>query len=325
MIQPATNFDSSRFSNAVAGVSAKLRLRSTENESFKASRIEGSSLCSLTVRNPKNTIPAVNRALDLVRILAEGEDETNTKALALRLGMPPTTCYRILCSLIGRGWVQRVTNGRHVLSPGLRPVLQPLLWAEQVTHVMQPRLFELAGRVHSDVTLSLRQGDYAVTIAHGGAAQRAPVSAFGGAAFHLTTGSSGAVFLSRCKDDAIREVLHRTPPVCWTHQRPEDVWQRIKACRAKGWCADRSASRQRLNSISAPLCNERREIIAAMTLVGGRLEHSSRPMAVPVETLIQAARQLEKELCQLGSSTRTAGSQNERQRGGAGNLFLTPL
>jgi DNA-binding IclR family transcriptional regulator len=240
--------------------------------------------------------------LDLVRILAEGEDETNTKALALRLGIPPTTCYRILCSLIGRGWVQRVTDGRHILSPGLRPLLQPLRWAEQAAQMMQPRLFELAGRVHSDVTLSLRQGDYAVTIARGEATQGTPVSPRGGTAFHLTTGSSGAVFLSRCQDDAIRDVLHRTPPVCWAHQRPEDVWQRIKACRAKGWCADRGVSRQGLNTISAPLCDERQEIFAAMTLVGGPLEHLSSRKTVPAETLIQAARQLEKELCQLGLS-----------------------
>ena len=254
--------------------------------------------------------------MDLVRLLAEDEDETHTKALALRLGIPPTTCYRILCSLIGRGWVQRVASGRHILSPGLRPVLQPLRWAEQAAQVMQPRLFELAGRVHSDVTLSLRQGDYAVTVARGEATQGTPVSSWSGTALHLTTGSSGAVFLSRCQDDDIRDVLHRTPPVCWAHQRPEDVWQRIKACRAKGWCADRSVSRQRLNSISAPLCDERQEVFAAMTLVGGSLERLSSRMTVPAGTLVRSAHRLEKELCQLGLSPDAVNSQGGWQRFG---------
>ena len=101
MIQLAINMDESRFSRHLAtGVPTELR----------AGREP--------VRNPKNTIPAVNRTLDLVRILAEGEAETNTKALALRLGMPLTTCYRVLCSLIGRGQLQwlSVFRGQPVVS-----------------------------------------------------------------------------------------------------------------------------------------------------------------------------------------------------------------
>jgi DNA-binding IclR family transcriptional regulator len=282
--------------------------------------LEGNSLRFQPARNPKNTIPAVNRALDLIRILAEGEGETNTKALALRLGIPPTTCYRIVCSLIERGWVQRAADGCHVLSPGLRPLLQPLGWKEQAAQVMQPRLSELAGRVRSDVTLSTRQGDYAVTIACGEGTQSRQVSPWGGTAFHLTTGSSGAVFLSRCRDDAIRDVLHRAPPVCWAHQRPQDVWQRIKACRIKGWCSDCGAIRKGLNTISASLFDERQEIFAAMTLIGCPLERNR--LMISAELLIQAARQLEKHLCQLGFSRGATKSRDAQQRtGSATDLF----
>lgn len=240
----------------------------------------------------------------------------------MHLGIPPTTCYRILCSLIRRGWVQRVANGRHVLSPELRPPLQPLRWAEKTTQAIQPRLLELAGRVRSDVTLSMRQGDYAVTIARSEVTQCTPISPWGDTAFHLTIGSSGAAFLSTCQDDAIRDVLHRTPPVCWAHQRPEDFWQRIKACRDKGWCADRSAFKDGLKTISAPLCNERQETFAAMTLIGCPLECSYNRMTVFVKTLIQASRQLEGELRQLGLSSGAAGSQSGRRRWGSATDFF---
>jgi DNA-binding IclR family transcriptional regulator len=181
----------------------------------------------------------------------------------------------------------------------------------------------LAGRVHSDVTLSLRQGDYAVTIARGEAAQGMSVAAWSGTAFHLTTGSSGAVFLSRCQDDDIRDVIQRTPSACWTHQRPEDVWQRIRACRAKGWCADRSGSSKRLNTISAPLCDERQEVFAAMTLIGGSLERPSKRMAVPAGTLVRSAHQLGKELCRLGLSPEVVNFQDAQQRSGPAADFLT--
>ena len=120
MILSATNLTASRFAPVrAAAVSTTLRRRTATTELFKNAAPTENSLRTQPVRNPKNTIPAVNRSLDLIRVLAEGEAETHTKALALRLGIPATTCYRILCSLIGRGWVQRVADGRHILSPGL--------------------------------------------------------------------------------------------------------------------------------------------------------------------------------------------------------------
>ena len=291
MSQFTTLFEPSHSAVSPAGgVSGRSRRRmATAPEGFPSRSQPG--------RNPKNTIPAVNRAMDLVRILAEDENETHTKALALRLGIPPTTCYRILCSLIGRGWVQRVASGRHVLAP----LLQPLRWAEQAAQVIQPRLLELAARVRSDAILSLRQGDYTVVIAHGAATQPTPSLPWSATSLHLTAGSSGAVFLSRCQDDAIREVLHRTPPACWTRQSPEDVWQRINACRAKGWCADHDALKQGVSTISAPLCDEHQKLFAAMTLVDQAHGLLSNRMAGPVQTLIKAARQSERELCRLTS------------------------
>ena len=122
MSQCTTHSETARLTaSAARGMSGNSRLRAANGEPFETSASEREPSPSQPVRNPRNTIPAVNRAMDLVQILAGDEDETHTKALALRLGIPPTTCYRILCSLIGRGWVQRVADGRHVLSPWLHP------------------------------------------------------------------------------------------------------------------------------------------------------------------------------------------------------------
>ena len=60
----------------------------------------------------KHTIPAVNKALELVRLLAEEKGETTVKALALRLRVPRTTCYRIVRSLLARDWIRALEGGR---------------------------------------------------------------------------------------------------------------------------------------------------------------------------------------------------------------------
>ena len=73
---------------------------------------------------PKHTIPAVCKAMELLGLLAAERGETTTKALALRLGVPRTTCYRLLRSLVARDWVRPLPGGGHALSVGLLPLLQ---------------------------------------------------------------------------------------------------------------------------------------------------------------------------------------------------------
>lgn len=114
---------------------------------------------------PKHTIPAVCKAMELLGLLAEEQGETTTKALALRLGVPRTTCYRLLRSLISRDWVRPLPGGGHAISIGLLPLLQPLREVESLAEAVQPVLDALALRSSLTAKVSVRQGDYAITVA----------------------------------------------------------------------------------------------------------------------------------------------------------------
>ena len=95
---------------------------------------------SISAAEKKHTIPAVVKAQELIRLLAEEGGETTNKALAARLRIPHTTCYRILRTLVGGDWVRPVEGGRHVLSLGLLPLLKPLQQVEHLAELVQPAL-----------------------------------------------------------------------------------------------------------------------------------------------------------------------------------------
>ncbi|MEI6075721.1 MAG: helix-turn-helix domain-containing protein [Verrucomicrobiota bacterium] len=244
----------------------------------------------------KHTIPAVNKAMDLIRVLAEEDGETTTKALAIRLGVPRTTCYRILRSLVVRDWVRQVEDGRHIISLGLLPLLKPLQQVEHLAELVQPTLETLSAQARMAAKVSVRQSDYAVTIARCESPRQTSVAVRIGASFHLVYGSSGAVLLSGLDTEDLQEVLKRAPDECWARQKPEDVLRRIKEFQSNGWCADAGSFAQSVHAISAPLRDSRGAVLAAMTLVGFPHELPMDQMTAPAKLLGEAIRRVEKDL-----------------------------
>jgi DNA-binding IclR family transcriptional regulator len=254
---------------------------------------------SKSASNGKHTIPAVNKALELVRFLGEENGESTTKALAIQLGVPRTTCYRILRSLVAKNWVRPLEGGRHVLSLGLLPLLKPLRPTEHLAEAVQPVLGALAARSELTAKLTVRQGDYAITVARGESSQQTSVSVRVGSCFHLTHGSSGAVLLSGLDDDEIKEIVERAPAECWEYQTPADVYARLKEFRAEGWCADLGKYRPGNHAVSAPVRDSRRNSIAALTLIGFPHELSEARLPQQTKLLLEAARQAQAILRNL--------------------------
>lgn len=247
----------------------------------------------------KYTVPAVCKAMELLRLLADGQGETTIKGLAFSLGVPRTTCYRILRSLIAKDWVRPVEEGRHELSLGILPLLRPLRQAERLAVAVQPTLAALAQRSGLTAKASVRQGDYAVTVARCESPQATSVAVRQGAAFHLALGSSGAVLLSELPREDVQHLLDRAPEECWDAQQAEDVFRRIRELRAQGWCADLGSYRPGLHAISAPLHDAEGNIAAAITIIGFPHELPPERMASPIKLLTDAVKKAEKDLRKL--------------------------
>jgi DNA-binding IclR family transcriptional regulator len=245
---------------------------------------------------PKHTIPAVTKALDLLRLLAEPGGETTTKALALRLGIPRTSCYRMLRSLIARDWVRATAGGRHELSLGLLPLVNTLRPAATLATAVEPALHTLAARAQLTAKVSVRQGDDAVTIARVESPLQTSVAVRIGAAFPLAYGSSGTVLMSELPPDEWNRILAAAPPECWEHQTEADVRKRLKDLREKGWCADLGTFRASVHAISAPLRDASKRVVAVVTVIGFPHELRRGRVAELAKVVLEGARQAEKSV-----------------------------
>lgn len=248
----------------------------------------------------KHTIPAVIHAMDLLRLLGEGHGETTTKALALRLGIPRTSCYRLLRSLVERDWVRPATGGRHELSLGLLPLFSVLRSATALAAAVEPALQMLAMRSELTAKVSVRQGDCAVTVARVESPRQTSVAVRLGASFPLAYGSSGTVLLSDLPREELDRVLADSPEECWEHQRLDDVFKRLKELREQGWCADLGTYRLSCHAVSAPLRDAREQIAAVMTIIGFPSEISGNRTETLAAILLEGARQAEKAMRNQG-------------------------
>lgn len=240
----------------------------------------------------RHTVPAVLKAADMLSLIAGEGADTTIRGLAGSLGIPRTSCYRILRSLIARDLVRSLEDGRHEVSLGLLPLVAPLGSVEGLVEAVRPALVALAAGTGLTAKLSVRRGDHAVTLARQESPQAAHIAVRIGAAFHLALGSSGSVLLSALGRKDIDDVLARAPAECWGHQRPEDVWQRIRQVRSKGFSWDFGGYRSNCHGVSAPVMDASGMVCGAVTLVGF-------PQEVTRQNLPGLARALKKALAPL--------------------------
>lgn len=236
----------------------------------------------------EHTIPVLRKAVALLRVIAAG-GETSTKALAQEAGVPHTTAYRILQTFLAEDWVRQTGGGRHELSFGLLPLMQPLVRHELLVETVRPHLCALAAETGLAAKLSVRQGDQAVALLRAESPRETSVSVRVGASFHLSLGSSGSALLVDLPAVERRTLLDRAPKECWRHQTRAEVEARVAECRRTGVCGDFGGFQPNVHALSAPVRDRADGIVGAITIVGFAQDFQGKLRKPLARALLEAA------------------------------------
>ena len=216
------------------------------------------------------TIPVLKKSIAVLKLIAEGHGLTTTKALEQTLGVPHSTMYRMLQTFAQEDWVRQVENGQYELSFGLLPLLQPLVRHELLIETVRDPMLALSRDTGLTTKLSVRQGNFDITIFRAESPRSASVHVKMGGAFHLVIGASGAVLLSALEATARKRIIDAAPAECWRFQTRANVVRRINQITRTGACADAGSYRPTIFAISAPLHDCSGAVIAAITAIGFR-------------------------------------------------------
>jgi DNA-binding IclR family transcriptional regulator len=244
---------------------------------------------------PAHQIPVLQKAIQVLNALANGQAGPTTTTLARALGIAPATCYRIVQTFAHAGWLHVGEDGRCELGAGLFPLLHRLQQSDLLSQRMVDTLRELTEATGIASKVSVRDGDDAVTLLRVDSPEPMSLAVRPGARFHLTLGASGSVLLGSLTEKEVGMIVRRAPKECWQWQKPADVVRRVQEARRKGVVVDSGTYRPDIFGISAALCDTNGHTQAALTLTGLIHGHTKAQLDAFRERLEHTAAKLNQQ------------------------------
>ncbi len=240
----------------------------------------------------KNTIPAVEKTLQILELLSSGS--LGQSELAKRTGASTSTCYRILQTLLSRRWVIRDEAGRYALSTVFYMMSKQSPLA--VLEGLEPLMVELAQKINMACKISIRQGEEQVTILRVDNPQGVGFAFSVGARFPLIEGTVGAALLSKETRETLEALRQRCHYEIVEVSEPGLLERRVAMVRKEGYVMSERETRWKINAISAPLHGADGAVVAALTLIGNAKDFEPKRMRVIRAELRETVRHMEARL-----------------------------
>lgn len=112
----------------------------------------------------KNTVPMLEKALDLLEYIGSSENAVSLPELQANLGIAQASCYRIAATLVQRGWLEKCSGNRYEIAPGVIPVAEKARFRLAKYTRLQPVMNRLANQTGFSAKLSVLDGEEFVNV-----------------------------------------------------------------------------------------------------------------------------------------------------------------
>lgn len=185
------------------------------------------------------TVQSVERAAELLELLADAGGESALSELAAEIGLPLPTIHRLVRTLVNRGYVRQLPNRRYALGPRLIRLGESA--GRQFGTDARPILSTVAAELGESANLAMIDRDMVVYVAQASSGQSMRMfTEVGRRVFTHCTGVGKAV-LAQLDDQTIREIMRRVGMPAQTDQSITDVEALITdihAIRERGYAID---------------------------------------------------------------------------------------
>ncbi len=215
-------------------------------------------------------VPAVTRAVAILRLLGRNRAPMGVKAIAESLGLVPSTALHILRALVAEELVKvDAATKRYSLGGGLLSLARTALQGDDFPTRVQPHLDDLSRR-HGVTAIGLELPNLEHMIVVALSRAQTPLR------LHVDVGSRFPALISatgRCvaafSDQPPAEIERRFRRLRWHNAPSYEAWRReIEAVRRQGFSIDRSNYIAGVTIVSVPVLNARGPLSHALAAVG---------------------------------------------------------
>lgn len=184
-------------------------------------------------------VQSVDRAIDLLELLADAGGESTLSELAGKTSLPLPTIHRLMRTLLARGYVRQLPSRRYTLGPRLIRLGDSA--GRQFGADARPFLARLAGELGESANLAIIDRDMAVYVAQASSSHSMRMfTEVGRRVFTHSTGVGKAI-LAQLPDPAVEDILTRAgmpPATSKTIDTVPDLLTELDRIRERGYAVD---------------------------------------------------------------------------------------
>jgi IclR family acetate operon transcriptional repressor len=245
-------------------------------------------------------IGVLSRAFDILAIFSHAKPSLSLGEVVTAVGLPKTTVFRVLSSLVERGYCEcDPQTGKYSLGFELLRLADIRRRQTSVHDVAAPSMREIRNAVNETVILSVRAGDSRVHIdfVEGLHAMRRMADL--GVPAPLYAGAASKVLLAGMEDDEIEAYLDRTDLTAFQDSTITDrvvLWREVRSIRKRGFAESKGELFAGGGALAAPIKDFGGRTIAVLDILTPEHrytdEHRERCIAILLEETRRASERL---------------------------------
>lgn len=218
----------------------------------------------------RRQVPAVTRAIAILRFLARSDAPVGVNPMARELGLVPSTCLHILRVLQEEGLVEFDSRTkRYAIGIGILPLARAALQKNSFSAVVQPLLSDLSQRFGvTTIATQLAEPAQMVVIALSQSNLPFRLQVDLGSRFPILISATGRLFAAyNVKDPAaLRREFDR---LVWDHPPSFADWQaEIERARAQGYAVDRGSYISGVTVVAVPVFDTAGRMTRSLVAIG---------------------------------------------------------
>lgn len=230
----------------------------------------------------KRQVPAVTRAIAILRELARASDPIGVNPLARALGLVPSTCLHILRALQDEGLVAfDESTKRYSIGLGILPLARSAIQRNVFATLVQPRLTELSAKFGvTCIATQLTNPGQMVVVALAQSSLPFRLQVDLGSRFPVLISASGRCFaaFNNIDETTLRADFDR---LTWDHAPSFDTWmEQVKETRATGYAVDSGSYISGVTVVAVPIFNPAGDMTRSIVAIGisERLQAQNLPV-----------------------------------------------
>ncbi|GGE61667.1 IclR family transcriptional regulator [Actibacterium pelagium] len=256
-----------------------------------------------TETTTKRQVPAVTRAVAILRFLARSDEPVGVNPIARQLDLVPSTCLHILRVLQDEGLVEFDSNTkRYSIGIGILPLARSALQKNTFSVLVQPLLSELSEKFAvTTIATQLAEPSQMVVIALSQSSLPFRLQVDLGSRFPILISATGRLFAAFNVLDV--EELHASfDKLSWDHPPSFEDWvTEVEETRARGYAVDRGSYISGVTVVAVPVFNAAQQMVRSLVAIGISERMDDRQVTELAQSLLKLRDKIETMQIETGS------------------------